>query len=101
MNKKLSFGIAFAVIWTSAALADSWTESFKTIDTDGSGTISQTEYDANVSKLKIDPAPTFSAIDADGNNSVDETEWSTAQKMVKAFPEGCKSSTESWCPKKY
>jgi hypothetical protein len=91
---------AAAVLIPSAAMAD-WSSSFKTLDTDGNGRISRTEYEANVSKLKLDPAPTFTAMDADVNNAVDEDEWAAAEKMAKAFPVSCKSSSESWCPKQY
>jgi hypothetical protein len=101
MTRKLVAIIPFLLLWGNTAFADEWVEKFTIVDTDGSGTISRTEYEANVSKLKVDPAPTFTAIDADGNNSIDKEEWTTADKMVKAFPEACKSSKESWCPKQY
>ena len=35
------------------------------------------------------------------NNGIDDDEWASAEKMAKAFPTACKSSTESWCPKQY
>jgi hypothetical protein len=102
MLKRLAAVAAtFFVASSVYASADEWGEKFKMIDTDGNGSISRTEWEANWTKLKIDPAPTFTAMDADSNNSVDTDEWVTAQKMVKAFPEGCKSSSESWCPKQY
>jgi len=97
--------VAFAsvLLLSGAAFAADvdWVNQFKTVDTDGSGTISRTEYETNIGKLKIDPVPTFSAIDTDGNNSIDKDEWAAAEKQVKAFPQACKSSKESWCPKQY
>jgi hypothetical protein len=99
MRKALLIAAA-AMIPASAALAD-WAGQFNTLDTDGNGRISRTEYEANVSKLKLDPAPTFTAMDTDVNNGVDEDEWAAAEKMAKAFPVSCKSSSESWCPKQY
>ncbi len=85
----------------SAALAAGWADSFKTLDTDGNGRISRTEWEANVSKLKLDPAPTFTAMDTDVNNGVDADEWAGAEKMAKAFPVSCKSASSSWCEKQY
>ncbi|MBX9864079.1 MAG: hypothetical protein K2Y42_15170 [Hyphomicrobium sp.] len=99
MRKVLIAAVA-ALIPASAALAD-WAGSFAEIDTDGNGRISRKEWDANQSKLKLDPAPTFTAMDVDVNNGVDEEEWAKAEKMAKAFPVSCKASGESWCPKGY
>jgi hypothetical protein len=101
MTKKWLAFASFLLLSSAAAYADDWASKFKTIDADGNGSISRPEWEANASKLKIDPVPTFSAMDADGNNSIDDQEWAAAEKMVKAFPEACKSSSESWCPKKY
>lgn len=98
--RKVFILAAAALLPASAALAD-WASSFKTVDTDGNGRISRTEWEANVSKLKLDPAPTFTAMDSDVNNGVDEDEWAAAEKMAKAFPVSCKSAKESWCPKQY
>jgi hypothetical protein len=101
MTRTTIFATAAVLMFSGAALADDWASKFKTLDTDGNGSISRTEWEANVSKLKLDPAPTFTAMDADVNNGVDEDEWAGAEKMAKAFPEACKSSKESWCPKQY
>ncbi len=101
MTKKWVAFVSILVLSGTAAVADSWTDKFKALDTDGNGTISRTEYEANVAKLKLDPAPTFTAMDSDVNNSVDPDEWTAAEKMAKAFPNACKSSKESWCPKQY
>lgn len=97
-------GLAIASILLlsgTAAVAAGWADHFKTLDADGNGRISRTEYEANVSKLKLDPAPTFTAMDSDVNNGLDTDEWTAAEKMAKAFPVSCKSSSESWCPKGY
>jgi hypothetical protein len=102
--KTLTLAAASAALVASmatVALAGDWSGSFKTLDTDGNGRISRTEWEANSAKLKLDPSPTFTAMDADVNNGVDEDEWATAEKMAKAFPVSCKSAKESWCPKQY
>ncbi len=101
MTKKWVAFVSFLLLSGTAAVADSWSDKFKVLDTDGNGTISRTEYEANGAKLKLDPAPTFTAMDADVNNGIDEDEWAAAEKMAKAFPVSCKSSSESWCPKGY
>lgn len=93
--------VSVMLLSASAAVADGWSDSFKVLDTDGNGRISRTEWEANVGKLKLDPAPTFTAMDADVNNAIDSDEWVTAEKMAKAFPVACKASAESWCPKQY
>ena len=99
MTKTWVAFISVLLLSGTAAVAAGW--DMKTVDMDGSGTVSQTEYDANIGKLGIDPVPQFSAMDANNNSSVDADEWTAAEKMVKAFPVSCKSSTESWCPKGY
>ena len=99
MTKTWVAFISVLLLSGTAAVAGSW--DMKAVDTDGSGTVAQTEYDANISKPGIDPVPAFTAMDANNNNSVDADEWAAAEKMVKAFPVSCKSSTESWCPKGY
>jgi hypothetical protein len=92
---------ALVASMATVALAGDWADNFKNLDTDGSGKISRTEWEAKVSTLKLDPAPTFTAMDVDVNNGVDEDEWASAEKMAKAFPVSCKSAKESWCPKQY
>jgi hypothetical protein len=99
MTKRWVAFVSVLLLSGTAAVAGGW--DMKTVDTDGSGTVSRPEYDKNIGKLGIDPVPTFTAMDADNNNRVDEDEWAAADKMVKAFPVSCKASTESWCPKGY
>lgn len=101
MKIAIAVACAACVSMATAALAADWSGNFNTLDTDGNGRISRTEWEANVSKLKLDPAPTFTAMDVDVNNGVDEDEWAAAEKMAKAFPVACKSAKESWCPKQY
>lgn len=101
MTKKwVAIATALMLSGTAAAAAG-WADHFKTIDADGSGRISRTEWDANSSKLKLDPTPTFTAMDSDVNNGVDAEEWAVAEKMAKAFPVSCKSANSSWCEKQY
>jgi hypothetical protein len=101
MAQKWGAFVSILLLSGTAALAGGWADNFKILDTDGNGSISRTEYEANVGKLKLDPAPTFTAMDTDVNNSIDPDEWTAAEKMAKAFPTGCKSSTSSWCEKQY
>lgn len=99
MTKNWVAFVSVLLLSGTAAIAGSW--DMKVVDTDGNGTVSRPEWEKNAGKLKIDPVPDFAAMDANNNNSVDEKEWAAAEKMVKAFPVSCKSSTESWCPKGY
>ena len=101
MTKTWAGFVTVLLLSGSAALADGWADNFKMLDADGNGSISRTEWEANVAKLKLDPTPTFTAMDKDVNNGIDDEEWAEAEKMAKAFPVACKSSTESWCPKQY
>lgn len=101
MIKKWGAIASVLLLSGTAAVAGGWADGFKTLDTDSSGTVAQTEYNAGIAKLNIDPVPTFSAMDANNNGSIDDEEWAAAEKMVKAFPVSCKSSSESWCPKQY
>lgn len=98
---KILLAAAALALSATVAVAGGWDDSFKTVDTDGNGSISRTEWEANVSKLKLDPAPTFTAMDTDVNNGVDTDEWKGAEKMAKAFPVSCKSASSSWCEKQY
>lgn len=101
MTKKCVAFVSILLLSGTAAVAGGWADHFKTLDTDNSGRISRTEWEANQQKLKLDPAPTFTAMDTDVNNGVDTDEWATAEKMAKAFPVSCKSATSSWCEKQY
>ncbi len=101
MSKQWLAFVSVLLLSGTAAVAGGWADSFKTLDTDGNGRISRTEWEANSAKLNLDPAPTFTAMDADVNNGVDEDEWATAEKMAKAFPVSCKSAKSSWCDKQY
>lgn len=101
MTRKCVVIASVLLLSGTAAVAGGWADNFKTLDTDGNGRISRTEYEANVQKLKLDPAPTFTAMDSDVNNGVDEDEWASAEKMAKAFPVSCKSASSSWCEKQY
>ncbi len=93
---------AFALILLlsgTAAVAGSWADNFNTVDTDGSGTISRSEWDANASKLG-DPTmnPTLTTMDTDHNNSIDQGEWAAGEGMKTAIGNNCKESSSSWCP---
>ena len=87
---------AAALIPASAAFAD-WAGHFSTLDTDGNGAVSRTEFEAGISKLGLDPAPTFTTIDQDVNNRIDADEWAAAEKQTTAYQESCKSTNASWC----
>jgi hypothetical protein len=83
----------------TAAFAGGWNDNFKILDSDGNGKISQSEWDANSSKLKLGTfAPTFTIMDKDNNNSIDSDEWAEAQKIWKAAATPCKRAEGSWCP---
>ncbi len=86
MTKKWVAFVSVLLLSGTAAVAASWGDNFKTLDTDGNGRISRTEWEANVSKLKLDPAPTFTAMDADVNNGVDEDEWTAGGKNGEGLP---------------
>lgn len=99
MTKEWIAFISVLLVSGSVAAADNWASKFKILDADGSGSVSRTEFEENVSKLKLDPAPTFTAVDVDNNNSLDPDEWAAAEKMTNAYNTPCRSSTSSWCPK--
>jgi len=64
------------LLLSGMAFAGEWTDRMKTVDTDSSGTVSRSEWNANAGKLKLGTAqPEFSAMDQDNNNSVDTAEW--------------------------
>jgi hypothetical protein len=99
---KLGIAVATALLFTgTAALADSWSESFSTVDANGDGTISRLEWDENGSKVKLDAGsefmPTFAAMDVDGSNSISQDEWDGGLKTAEGYSSWCKESAESWC----
>ncbi len=99
MAKKWVAFAAVLLLSGTAAVADSWSDNFKILDTDGNGVISQSEWEANSGKLKLGTfAPTFVVMDADNSNSVDPDEWNDAKKIVKAASTACKKAEGSWCP---
>jgi Ca2+-binding EF-hand superfamily protein len=87
------------VLLATPALAATWADGFKTLDTDGSGTINRAEWNANGSKVG-DPTmnPTFTTMDKDENNSIDQDEWAGAEGMKMAIGNACREATSSWCP---
>jgi hypothetical protein len=100
MTKNLvAFVSVVMLLLATPAVAGSWADGFKVVDTDGSGTISRAEWDANASKLG-DPEfnPTLATMDTNNNNSVDQDEWAAAEGMKIAIGNACQSSSSSWCP---
>lgn len=51
MTKYWAALVSVLLLSATPAVAASWTDSFKIVDTDGSGTISRAEWDANASKV--------------------------------------------------
>ena len=98
MTKKWVALSSVLLLWGTVAFAASWADNFKTVDTDGSGTISRAEWTANEGKLDPTMNPTFTMMDKDGNNSVDQDEWTAAERQKMAIAKGCKASSTSWCP---
>ncbi len=92
---------AFALVLllsATAAMAGSWADNFNTVDTDASGTISRSEWNANEGKLDPTMNPTFTMMDKNANNSVDADEWGAAEGQKTAIAKGCTSSSSSWGP---
>jgi len=91
--------VAVMMLVGTPALAASWADGFKTCDTDGSGTVSRSEWGGCESKVG-DPTmdPTFAMMDKDTSNSVDQDEWSGGEKQKMAISNACKKAEGSWCP---
>jgi hypothetical protein len=99
MTKKLAALVSVLLLSGTAAVADSWTDKMKTLDADGSGTISRGEWNAGIGKLKLGTAePEFSVLDKDVNTSVDADEWAAGEGITAAYSKSCKSADSSWCP---
>jgi hypothetical protein len=98
MTKYWAAFVSVLLLLGTPAVAASWAESFKIVDTDGSGTISRAEWDANQGKLDPTFNPTLATMDTNNNNSIDQDEWAAAEGMKTAISNACQSSTSSWCP---
>jgi len=98
MTKYWAAFVTVLLLLGTPAVAATWSDGFAIVDTDGSGTISQSEWSANEGKLDPTMNPTFKMMDKDGNNSVDTDEWAAAEGQKTAIAKGCTSSTSSWCP---
>lgn len=99
MSKFWAALVAVIMLAGSPALAASWSDGFKTCDTDGSGTVSRAEWNSCESKVG-DPTmnPTFRTMDKDTNNSIDEAEWAGGEKQKMAIGNNCQKAEGSWCP---
>ena len=99
MTKYWAAFVSVLLLLGTPAVAGGWADNFKVLDTDGSGTISRAEWDANASKLG-DPTfnPTLTVMDKDGNNSIDPSEWAAAEGIKTAIGNNCTKSDSSWCP---
>jgi hypothetical protein len=99
MTKNWVAFVSVLLLSATAAVASDWTDKMKIVDTDGSGTVSRGEWEANAGKMNLGTAqPEFSAMDRDGNNSVDTGEWDQTEKTASAYSKSCKASEGSWCP---
>jgi hypothetical protein len=97
-KNSVAFVLVLLLSGRAAVAASSWADNFKMLDTDGSGTISRSEWDANSGKLDPTMNPTLATMDTDNNNSVDTDEWAAAEGMKKAIGNNCREATSSWCP---
>ena len=99
MTNKWVAIVSVLLLSGTVAVADDWAGKMKTVDTDGSGTVSRNEWNSNSPKLGLGAAtPEFTALDKNNNNSISEKEWSTAEKIASAYGKPCKSADSSWCP---
>lgn len=91
--------VSALLLFATPAVAGSWADGFKACDADGSGTVSQAEWNACEAKVG-DPTmnPTFTMMDKDVNNSIDADEWAGAEGQKTAIAKGCTASESSWCP---
>ena len=97
-NKWVAF-VSVLLLSGTVAVADDWAGKMKTVDTDGSGTVSRSEWDSNAGKLNLGTAqPEFSALDSNKNNSLSKSEWENAAKIASAYSKSCKAAEGSWCP---
>jgi hypothetical protein len=97
-KNSVAFILVLLLSGTAAVAASSWADNFTMLDTDGSGTISRSEWDANSGKLDPTMNPTLQTMDTDNSNSVGAAEWAAAEGMKTAIGNNCKESTSSWCP---
>jgi hypothetical protein len=99
MTKKWAAFASVLLLSGTVAVAAGWSDKIKTLDTDGSGTISWGEWNAGIGKLKLGAAqPEFSVLDKDNNSSVDGDEWAAGEGITAAYSKSCKSADSSWCP---
>lgn len=98
MTKFWAAFVTVLLLFGTPAVAASWADSFDMVDTDGSGTISSAEWNANQGKLDPTMNPTLSTMDTNNNNSIDRDEWAAAEGMKKAIGNSCREATSSWCP---
>ncbi len=99
MTKKWVAFVSVLLLSGTVAVAGDWASKMKIVDTDGSGTVSRSEWNANSGKLNLGAAtPEFSAMDRNNNNRVDEKEWDQTEKTASAYGKSCKAAEGSWCP---